>query len=72
MVHLTMDLASVPSLWIRLLLRVTAPWLHRLISKGLVKAFAGAESEMEQRIHQQPDLYQLVRRRLQATHGKLW
>jgi len=65
-VHADVKMRFIPATVVRFVLRVMAPWVHRMIDKMLKspKYFGASDSLFQPRIDANPDLYRMVRRRL--------
>jgi len=65
-VHADVKLRFIPAPVVRFVLRVMAPWVHRMIDKMLKsnKYFVAEDSLFQPRIDGNPELYDTIRRRL--------
>ena len=65
-VHADVKMRFIPATVVRFVLRVMAPWVHRMIDKMLKspKYFGASDSLFQPRIDANPDLYRMIRRRL--------
>lgn len=71
-VHADVKLRFIPAPVVRFVLRTMAPWVHRMIDKMLKsnKYFVAEDSLFQPRIDGNPELYDMIRRRLGETeHG---
>ena len=66
-VHIDVKLYMVPASVVRFILKTLAPWVHRMIDKMLnsPKYFGGSDSMFQPRIDANPELYGMLKRRLE-------